>query len=108
MPESAKEKLKKLTASAEEPTLTDAEIDELLAASSVIDREGNSPGSESWSQTYDVNAAAAEGWMIKAARSASTTETDPNSLDVTSRIFENCIRMAKLYSRKRAGSVITT
>ena len=108
MPESAKEKLKKLTAWDEEPALTDAEIDELLAASGVADAEGNGPTSESWSPTYDINSAAAEGWMIKAARTASTTETDPDSLTITSRVFENCIRMAKLFSGKRAGSVRVT
>ena len=103
--ESAKEKLKKLTASGEDPALTDTEIDELLAASGVADSEGNGPASENWTPTYDINSAAAEGWMIKAARSASTTETDPDSLAVTSRVFENCIRMANLFSAKRAGSV---
>ena len=103
--ESAKEKLKKLTASGDEPSLTDAEIDELLAASGIADAEGNGPASEGWTPTYDTNSAAAEGWMIKAARSASTTETDPDSLAVTSRVFENCIRMAKHFSAKRAGSV---
>ena len=106
--ETAKDKLKKLTASAEEPVLTDTEIDELLGASSVADGEGNSPESEDRSPTYDIQAAAAEGWMIKAARAASTTETEPDSLLVTSRAFENCIRMARLYSRKRASSVRTT
>ena len=84
--------------------MTDAEIDELLAASSVADGEGNAPASEGWSPTYDIRAAAAEGWMIKAARAASTTETDPDSLNVTSRVFENCIRMAQTYSRKRIGN----
>ena len=106
--ESAKEKLKKLTASSEEPALTDAEIDELLAASGKLDSEGNAPTSEAWAPTYDINSAAAEGWMIKAARCASTTETDPDSLAVTSRVFENCIRLAWLFSGKRAGSVRVT
>jgi len=106
--ESAKEKLKKLTASAEEPMLTDAEIDELLAASGVADTEGNGPASEDWTPSYDINSAAAEGWMIKAARCASTTEIDPDSLEVTSRVFENCIRMAGLFSKRRAGSVKVT
>jgi len=87
--------------------LTDAEIDELLAASSVADSEENAPESEEWSPTYDIAAAAAGGWMIKAARAANTTETDPDSLNVTSRIFENCIRMAGIYSRKRSAAVKT-
>ena len=85
--------------------MTDAEIDELLAASPVADGEGNAPESEGWSPTYDISTAAAEGWMIKAARAASTTETEPDSLNVTSRVFENCIRMAQMYSRKRMGNV---
>src|SRR5688500_12667701 len=107
MPESAKEKLKKLTAWATEPELSDGEIDELLATSGVADAEGNAPLSEEWTPTYDVNAAAAEGWLIKAARAASTTETGPDSVQVTSRVFENCVRMARLYSAKRAVSVRT-
>ena len=106
--ETTKDKLKKLTASSEEPVLTDAEVDEVLAASGVADAEGNGPASEDWTPTYDVNAAAAEGWMIKAARAASTTETDPDSLAVTSRVFENCVRMARLFSAKRAVSVSVT
>ena len=108
MPETSKDRLKKLIASAEEPILSDAEIDELLAASAVADGAGLGPESEDWDPSYDLNSAAAEGWMVKAARSASTTETDPDSLAVTSRVFENCIRMAQLYSRKRAASVRIT
>lgn len=87
--------------------MSDAEIDELLAASGLADAEGNAPSSEGWTPTYDINAATAEGWLIKAGRSASTTETDPDSMQVTSRVFENCIRMARLYSSKRTASITT-
>ena len=107
MPESAKEKLKKLTAWTTEPVLTDVEIDELLATSGLADAERNAPSSEDWTPTYDVNGAAAEGWLIKAGRAASTTETEPDSVQVTSRVFENCVRMARLYSSKRAASPAT-
>lgn len=105
MAETAKEKLKKLTAWATVPLLLDAEIDELLAQSGLADAEGNGPESEDWSPTYDLNAAAAAGWLIKAGRAANTTETEPDSVQVTSRVFENCMRMARLYSRKRAAGV---
>ena len=104
MPESSKEKLKKLTAWTTEPALSDVEIDELLAANGMADGEGNSPSSESWTPTYDVNGAAAEGWMIKAGRAAATTETEPDSVQVTSRVFENCIRLARIYSAKRTAT----
>lgn len=106
--ETPKDKLKKLTAASAEPALTDAEIDGLLAASGIADAEGNPPESEDWSPTYDIDRAAAEGWTIKAARAANTTETEPESLKVTSRIFENCLRMARIYSAKKAASLQTT
>ena len=84
--------------------MTETEIDELLLQSETVDAEGNAPTSEDWSPTYDLNAAAAAGWMIKAGRAANTTETEPDSLQVTSRIFENCLRMARLYGGKRAAT----
>lgn len=103
--ETPKEKLKKLIAWDVEPELTDDEVDELLASSSTADAEGNGPSSEDWSPTYDLNSAAASGWLIKAGRAASTTETEPDSVNATARVFANCLRMAQIYSRKRAASV---
>ena len=106
--ESPKEELKKLAAWDVAPTLTDTEIDELLAAAAKKDAEGNAPTSEDWIPTYDVNAAAAAGWLIKAGRAASTTETEPDSVNVTSRIFANCLRMSRVYSSKRSMSLRVT
>ena len=106
--ESPKEKLKKLTAWDVAPELTDTEIDELLAQSAKKDAEGNAPTSEDWVPTYDVNAAASAGWLIKAGRAASTTETEPDSVNVTSRVFANCLRMSRVYSSKRSTSLRVT
>ena len=103
--ETPKEKLMKLTAWTTEPVLSETEIDELLAQSGVADKEGNGPASEDWIPTYDLNAAASSGWLIKAGRAAATTETEPDSVNVTSRVFANCLRMARIYSVKRAASV---
>ena len=103
--ETPKEKLKKLTAWTTEPALTETEIDELLLQSSLADAEGNAPSSEDWSPTYDLSAAAAAGWLIKAGRSANTTETEPDSVYVTAKVFDNCMRMARFYGGRRAVSV---
>ena len=105
--ETPKEKLKKITAWDVEPELTDTEIDELLLQGAIADAEGNGPASEDWTPTFDLNSAAAAGWLIKAGRAASTTETEPDSVNVTSRVFVNCLRMAKIYASKRAASVRT-
>jgi len=103
--ETPKEKLKKITAWDVEPLLTDTEIDELLAQAGKEDLNGNGPASEDWVPTYDLNSAASAGWLIKAGRAASTTETAPDSVNVTSRVFANCLRMSRIYSGKRTASV---
>ena len=106
--ETPKEKLKKITAWDVEPLLTDTEIDELLLQGAVADKEGNGPASEDWIPTYDLNSAASAGWLIKAGRAASTTETEPDSVNVTSRVFANCLRMSRIYAGKRTASVRVT
>jgi len=103
--ETFEEKLKKMTAWETEPSLTETEVGELLSAASIADASGASPQNDDWVPSYDLNAAAANGWLIKAGRSASTTETDPDSLNVASKIFDNCLKMAKIYSNKRKGTV---
>jgi hypothetical protein len=103
--ETFEDKLKRMTAWDAEPELTETEIDELLAAAQVADENGASPQNDDWDPTYDLNSAAASGWLIKAARAANTTETEPDSLNVSSKIFDNCMQMARIYSRKRIGSI---
>ncbi len=103
--ETFEEKLKKMTAWDTEPSLTETEVSELLGSASVADASGASPLNDDWEPSYDLNAAAANGWLIKAGRSASTTETDPDSLNVASKIFDNCLEMAKIYSNKRKAAV---
>lgn len=99
------EKLKKLTAWDTEPALTEDELDELLASSSLQDKEGRPPADEDWLPTYDLNSAAATAWLIKAGRASSTTETEPDSFYVTSKVFDNCCRMAKIFRAKGNMSV---
>ena len=96
--ETAKDKLKKMTAWDVEPALSDDEIDELLGPSARVDPSGSAPGALDWVPTYDLNAAAADGWLIKAARAAALVEIDPPGSGVlTSKVFDNCRAMAQIY-----------
>jgi hypothetical protein len=97
-------KLKQLTAWDIEPALTEGELEELLAGAALEDINGLAPLNEEWTPTYDLNAAAAQGWLIKAARAAATLD-EPAAGIVTSRVFENCRAMARVYSGKRKGNV---
>ncbi len=96
MPDTPLEKLKKITAWDTDPALTEDELDDLLSAASLEDKEGRAPADEDWTPTYDLNAAAAAAWLIKAGRASSTTETEPAAGYVTSKVVDNCCRMAAL------------
>jgi len=92
-----------------EPALEDGEVADLLDGASVMDKNGFAPTDLDWEATYDLNVAAANGWLIKAARAASLVAVDPpDSGIVTSKVFDNCRTMARIYARKRVGTVSTS
>lgn len=100
------DKLKMMTAWDTEPTLTATELDDLLTAAARYDDAGLSPDDVGWEPTYDLNAAAAQGWLIKAGKASATLEVDPPGSGIyTSQVFENCRRMARIYEAKRTSSV---
>ena len=100
------DKLKQLTAWDIEPALTEDDLNELLAVAALEDADGLTPVNEEWTPTYDINTAAAQAWLIKAARAAAMVDT-PEAGMVTSKVFDNCRAMARIYSNKRNTSVST-
>jgi len=101
MPDTAQDTLKKMTAWDVEPELTDAELDEILVPCCLMDKNGLPPGDPDWTPTYDLNIAAVDGWLIKAARAAAMVEIDPPGSGImTSKVFENCRAMAQIYRAK--------
>ncbi len=102
------DKLKALTAWETEPVLTETGVEDILGNASVADAEGNAPSNDDWTPTYDINKAAAEAWLIKAARASALTEIDPpESGIVTSQVFENCMNMSREFKAKATSSVKT-
>lgn len=98
----AKDKLKRMIAWDMDPAVSDDEVDELLADAAVCDADGLPPGDDGWTPSYDLSAAAAAGWLIKAARASVLTEVDPpGSGIVTSKVFDNCRMMARYYASRR-------
>jgi len=98
------DKLKQMTAWEASPTLTEDELNDLLGAAAVGDSLGRIPTDEAWTPTYDLNTAAAGGWLIKAGRAAATTD-EPTAGVVTSKVFDNCRAMARLYAAKGTACV---
>lgn len=101
------DKLKQLTAWDIEPTLTEADMNELLAIAALKDADGLPPVDEEWTPTYDLNTAAAKAWLIKAGRAAAMVDA-PEAGMVTSKVFDNCRAMARIYASRRTASVSFT
>ena len=88
------------------PVLTEGELDELLMQSSKMDSAGFAPADALWTPTYDLNCAAAAGWLIKAGRASELTEVDPPGSGIfTSKVFDNCRAMARIYRAKVRMSI---
>ena len=100
------EKLKQLTAWDVAPELTEDDLEECLAGVALEDLNGFAPINEEWTPTYDLNAAAAQAWLIKAARAAATVD-EPTAGVVTSKVFDNCRAMAKMFAGRRSSVVST-
>ncbi|CAN5487401.1 hypothetical protein BH10ACI2_BH10ACI2_16290 [soil metagenome] len=98
------EKLKRITAWDVEPTLSEDDLASSLDVAAIADLNGLAPINEEWDPTYDLNAAAADAWLTKAARAAATVDT-PTAGFVTSRVFDNCRAMARMYAGRKAVSV---
>jgi len=66
----ASARLQTMCAASEEPVLSAGDLEQLVAFAKRADASGLAPSDVAWTPTYDLRAAAAEGWRIKAARVA--------------------------------------
>lgn len=105
MPETGLDKLKRMTAWDTDPTLTEDELNATLATFAREDLNGYTPADEEWQPTYDLNAAASQAWLTKAAKASTLTEVDPGSGIVTSKVFDNCRTMARIYGARKRTTV---
>ena len=88
-----------------EPTLSDDDLDSMLAGAALQDAAGRGPSDGGWTPTYDLNSAASRLWLVKAARASILIEGEPPGV-VTSKVFDNCRAMARIYAAKRNSSVV--
>lgn len=93
-----------------EPVLDSDDMDLILDQAKRADSAGNSPSSDDWNPTWDLEAAAVIGWEIKAGRAASTFDFGEDSQRFNaSQVHDQCMAMARLYRRgsgsARAASV---
>lgn len=97
------DRLRAMTAAGSQPTLSEDDLADLLARFSMVDSAGLPPDDASWTPTYDLRAAAREGWRLKAARAAELISTDLDGDRMSAnQIFEHCQAMIRSFSSPRS------
>jgi hypothetical protein len=89
-----------------EPELSSEDIDLLLSLARRPDEDGKVCTEEGWVETFDLDAAAAEGWRIKAGRASSrfSFAEDGQHFD-RAQVFAHCVAQAEQYARKGMGAI---
>lgn len=104
----ARSRLESMVAHDSVPTLDATQITELLDLARRPDADGLAPTDTGWTETWDLNAAAAEGWRWKAAKVAGyfTFGTDGQTFN-RSDMAKACQDMARTYRDRVVGSIPT-
>ena len=86
------------------PALTGPEVEDIVDQAARPDAEGHTPYADDWLPTFDLNAACAQAWELKAVRTATKFDAniDGQQLD-RSQIHDQCIKMARFWRGKVAG-----
>jgi len=102
----AQNRLKALTASSTEPTLSPTEIDALLTQYALFDYNGLAPTDPDWEGTWNFNSAAREGWLIKAGRVSDLFDfgSDVNNFK-RDQLFKHCTDMADKFATMKYGTM---
>lgn len=88
------------------PDVASAAVGAFVDESARPDAEGRMPSEEDWDATYDLNAATASVWEVKAALVANRydTSTDAQALN-RSQLMAHFRAMAKMYRNRIASTM---
>ena len=102
----ARARIAQRTAADREPTLTELELDDLVAAARRPDPAGLVFEDDGYVPTWDLNFAIAEGWGMKASKVAGDFDySDDAGSYSRQQVFEMCKRQEADYRKKILGSV---
>lgn len=93
--------LYRMLAADNEPALSLDDIHALMRAHRIVDRFGTPPIDERWIPTFDINAAAAEGWRRKAALVADRFAFSADGATYNrDQMYKHCMEQARRYSAR--------
>lgn len=101
-------RVKTLSAWEQRPALTEAEVTAAIQAHPTVDRWGLTADVDTWTPTFDIYAAVAELWGIKAGRVAGdfSFTADEAQYD-KGEVMAHCLAMEAKYAAMRAGAMNT-
>lgn len=107
--EEVTDKLTLLCLAEDDPALDSDQLADITAFARRPDADGNVYGDTAWTPTYDIDAAAAEGWRRKAGLAAArfSFAADGQRFD-RAQIYAHCIQQADFYARRSMGSIPTS
>lgn len=99
-------RLRRMTAELAGGSYSDEELSDIIDSYEAVDKDGNFPGSNQWTETYDLHAAAVEVWEAKAAvvHAQHDFSADGGSYQ-SSQVYDHCMDQARYH---RARSRTTT
>lgn len=97
-----------LAAASARPVLTAEEVKATIQNYPRVDVDGYQADAEDWSQTWDIYAAVAELWAIKAGKVAGDFNFSADDASYSKgAVLANCLAMEAQYAAKAAGSQAT-
>lgn len=85
-----------------DPVLDENDVDDLLEVAKRPDRWGVPPTVTTWTPTWELNAAAAEGWRTKMGKAANDTSFSMDGAQYNrAEIIAHCERMVEQYESRR-------
>jgi hypothetical protein len=102
-------KISRMVEATSEPVLSADDLDDLVDAAARADADGLYRNDPAWTPTWDLNAAAAEGWARKASKAASNFNfsEDGQRFD-RAQVYAHCAAQQKMYADKAMGSLPLT
>lgn len=99
-------RLRPMVAADVNPKLDSDELDELVVGARRDDAAGVAPDGAGWVETYDLNAAAAEGWRRKAGKVAPLYDfAIDNQRSEEGDVYTHCLSQAEHYARLQSSYV---
>lgn len=91
------------------PVLDPASVSALLDAYAAQDAAGIAPNAAGWTGTWDLNAAAAEGWRMKAGKVAGDFNFSADNASYSKAdVLAHCLEMEAKYASLSHGTMNTT